>query len=343
MKHRFYLVLITVGLFTSCMGVPSQALTPASVTHEPEIASEAVTPTAIRRGPEVAGMFEGMTPCSAEAKPLPQISSDSDCEQMIWSLVLYQDAQTGVPTTYHLRSAYGVSRPNTNDLVDGGTSILMEGAWTVTTGTRSDPDAMVYQINPDDPQTTVSFLKVHDNLLHVLSGEKEMLVGNGAWSYTLNRMDNQSPVGEHAGTPPEPPTRPPLPLMPEGSSVFSVFDGRTPCHELVMQFTQNALFPGCLKIKLRLTLFQDSVNGAPSSYLLMGTSHYREGSWTIARGIAGDPDAIVYQLQMREAQYPVSFLLVDENHLFLMDRNLNLLVGNQLFSYTLSKVDPDKP
>lgn len=345
MKSCFRVLLSIFVLWTipACTGITAQFYTPTMLPREPEIAPKAVTSTAAPRGPEIAGVFEGVTPCSAEARPLPQVPAESDCEQMIWSLVLYQDAKTGAPTTYHLQSAYGLSKPNTNDLIDGGTPIVMEGTWTITTGAKSDPAATVYQIDPDDPQTTVSFLKVNENLLHVLDREQAMLVGNGAWSYTLNRMDDQSPVEEHVSIPPEPPARPPLPPMPEGSSVFAVFDGRTPCHDLVMEFSQNTPYPGCLKIKWRLTLYHDSVTGAPTSYLFMGTSTYREGSWTIVHGIDDDSDAVVYQLQVREAQVPISFLQVDENHLFLMDRERNLLVGNQLFSYTLSRVNTETP
>ena len=264
---------------------------------------------------------------------------------MIWSLVFYQDTQTKAPTTYQLNSAYGLSKQGTNNLVGGGTPIVMNGSWMITTDTKSDPDSTIYQLNPDDPQTTVSFLKVNENLIHVLSSEKTLLVGNGAWAYTLNRMDNQNPPQSTVSPDsfPEPPTRPPLPPMPAGSSVFGVFDGRTPCHELVVEFTKFPTFPGCLKIKIRLTLYQDAATGAPSTYLLMGTSTYREGSWETVHGRDGASDAVIYQLNLDDGQAPVSFLHVDENHLFLMDRSMKLLVGNELFSYTLSRVDPDMP
>jgi hypothetical protein len=261
---------------------------------------------------------------------------------MIWDLVLYQDPQTGTPTTYSLKSAYGLSKQGTNGLIGGGRRIVMEGKWTITTGTKVDPEAIVYQLNADDAQATVSFQKINDNLIHVLNSEKTLLVGNGAWSYTLNRMDNQSPapVNEVPDSIPEPPTRPPAPPMPAGSSVFGVFDGRTPCHQLLVEFTQITPFPGCMKIKWRLTLYQDEATGAPSTYLYMGTSTFREGSWEIIRGMDGDPEAVIYQLAVDDAQQPVSFLKIDENHLFLMDRAMNLLVGNELFSYTLSRTDP---
>jgi hypothetical protein len=323
MKSGFHIFLsvLTLLMFTSCANLNLQK----------------ATPTPLPRGPEIRGVFLGDTPCSGKVRPLPQVPTDSDCDQMIWSLVLYQDPQTGAPTTYSLKSAYGRSKQGTNDLIGGGTSISMAGKWTIRMGTKSDPEATIYQLNPDDTATSVSFQRINDNLIHVLSHEKILLVGNGAWSYTLNRMDNQSLTREQAGNPPQPPTRPPMPPMPEGSSVFGVFDGRTPCHELVIEFTQYPSQPGCLKIKMRLTLYQDAATGAPSSYLFMGTSTYRQGSWTIVHGTEQDPDAIVYQLQMQDAQQLVSFLRVDENNLFMMDRSMNLLVGNELFSYTLSR------
>ncbi len=316
------------------------AVTILTVTACATINSRMATPSPVPRGPDVLGVFEGNTPCSAQARPLFQIPADSDCDQMIWSLVLYQDPQTKTPTSYVLKSAFGRSKQGTNDLIGGGTSIEMQGAWTIITGTKNDPKATVYQINSDNPQTTVSFQKINDNLIHVLSNEKTLLVGNGAWSYTLNRMDNQSSAQVSVGSPPEPPTRPPAPPMPEGSSVFGVFDGRTPCDELVLEFIGSTSYPGCLKVKWRLTLYQDAT-GAPGTYLFMGTSNYREGAWEIIHGMHGDPDAVIYQLDLSEGQQLISFLRVDENNLFLMDREMNLLVGNELFSYTLSRTDPD--
>jgi len=325
---RIFLLVFILLIVTACANVGSQTATPSPVVA----------------GPELHGVFEGITPCSALTRPLPQIPADTDCEQMIWKLIFYQDPQTGAPTTYSLKSAYGLPKQNTNDLVGGGTPIEMDGKWTITTGTRTDPDAVVYQINPDDPQTTASFLKVSDKLLHVLNSEKSLLVGNGGWSYTLNRMEDQNPAPVE-GSPDssaDPPNRPPLPPVPVGSSVFGAFEGRVPCHEVVVEVMKTTPVPGCLKIKWRITLYQDAT-GAPSRYLSMGTSTFREGSWTILRGLDRDPEAVIYQLQLDNGQEPVSFLQVDENNLYLMDRDMNLLVGNQLFSYTLSRVDPDTP
>ena len=111
-----------------------------------------------------------------------------------------------------------------------------------------------------------------------------------------------------------------------------------PCREVALEALNIDPFPGCLKLKSRLTLYVDQATGTPSTYLYMGTSTIREGTWTILEGTKGDPNAVVYQLHLENSKGPVSFLKADENHLFLLDRDLNLLVGNALFSYTLSRI-----
>jgi len=261
---------------------------------------------------------------------------------MIWKIFLYQDATTESPTTYTLESTYGPSQANSLGPAGGGTPIEMKGKWSIVKGTKSDPDADVYQLHSEDSRVAVSFVKMSNDILHILNRDKTLMLGNAAWSYTLNRTDNRPPVPMDGpvGSGPEA-TRPPIPTMPPGSSVLGVYEGRSPCHEIVFEILKVAPFPNCLKTKLRLTLYQDQETGAPRAYMAMGTSTIREGTWTMLQGIRGNPDVVVYQLQLEESKEPVSFLKADENHLFLLDRDLNLLVGNALFSYTLSRFEND--
>jgi hypothetical protein len=259
---------------------------------------------------------------------------------MIWKIVLYQDSVTGTPTTYTLESAYGTPQPNTPGLAGGGTPIVMEGRWEILKGTKMNSVAEVYQLSSEDSQPAVSFVKMSDDILHVLNSDQTLMVGNAAWSYTLNRTDNRIPEKiDPLLSEPARPTRPPIPEMPQGSSLLGVFEGRPPCHEIVFEVTKTTPFSGCAKIKSRLTLYQDQTTGAPSTYMYMGTSTIREGTWSIVQGTESDPDAVVYQLHLEGSQQPMSFLKADENHLFLLDRDGNLLVGNALFSYTLSRIE----
>src|SRR5262245_49815117 len=48
----------------------------------------------------ILGVFEGITPCSAIDRPIPQIPPDAECEMMIWSLALYDTISAGTSTQY---------------------------------------------------------------------------------------------------------------------------------------------------------------------------------------------------------------------------------------------------
>jgi hypothetical protein len=66
---------------------------------------------------------------------------------------------------------------------------MREGTWTVLRGTGTRPDAVVYQLDPDKPRESLSFLKADDNILFFLDEGRNLMVGNGDFSYTLNRAD----------------------------------------------------------------------------------------------------------------------------------------------------------
>ena len=58
-------------------------------------------------------------------------------------------------------------------------------------GTKADSNAIVYRLNDDNTNKTISFLKLNANLLHLLDSDQRLMIGSAAWSYTLNRIDNQ--------------------------------------------------------------------------------------------------------------------------------------------------------
>src|SRR5690349_7025701 len=220
MKSRFHLFLGAAMLLAVTACAPAIAQT------------HTTTPPPSPAGSSLRGVFEGITACSAQTRPLLQIPTDTDCELMTWKVILYQDSGTGMPTTYTLESAYGVSQANTTSPAGGGTPIAMEGNWEILKGTKTDPEADVYQLYAKDSQVAVSFVKLSEDLLHVLTSDRTLMVGNAAWSYTLNRTDNRTPapLDGPVSSGPEA-TRPPIPAAPPDSSVLGVFEVRLPCHE----------------------------------------------------------------------------------------------------------------
>ena len=139
----------------------------------------------------VLGIFIASTPCSQGTKPLPGISLNEDCELIKWNLTLYQDEPKKTPTTFKLHCVYGLPKQGTTGFIGGGKKIEMEGNWTIVKGAGSNPNAIVYQLNDSKTNKTISFLKLNDDLIHLLDSDLHLMIGSAAWSYTLNRIDNK--------------------------------------------------------------------------------------------------------------------------------------------------------
>ncbi|MDQ3683595.1 MAG: hypothetical protein M3352_11090 [Bacteroidota bacterium] len=123
-------------------------------------------------------------------------------------------------------------------------------------------------------------------------------------------------------------------------NIVGVFDGRTPCKDLAKQLKEK-LTTECIKIKWRLILYKDSITGNPDTYELLGFVHKKDnpriGKWHIIKGTRLNSEAIVYQLD--QAGKETLFLQkVDDNILFFLDQEKNLMVGNKDFSYTLNRM-----
>jgi hypothetical protein len=71
-----------------------------------------------------------------------------------------------------------------------GTKAESEGKWLIIHGTKTNPEAIVYRLNPDKPDISLSFLKLSDNLLHIVDQDGRLMIGNEFWSYSLNRAPN---------------------------------------------------------------------------------------------------------------------------------------------------------
>jgi len=121
--------------------------------------------------------------------------------------------------------------------------------------------------------------------------------------------------------------------------LVGIFDGRTP------NTTLSALLkvkspPDRIKVKWRMALYKDAVTGKPDGYQIWYTydrSHPREGQWHILKGTKANPEAVVYRLDA--ADEPSLYLQkMDDNVLFFIDADGNLLVGNRDFSYALNRV-----
>ena len=137
-----------------------------------------------------AGTYVASTPCSEGTRPLPGIPVGAGCEFIKWDLTLYQQDPGKTPATFTLHCLYGIPKQGTTGFIGGGKKLDMAGTWTIHKGTPSNPGAIIYQLTDDKTNKTISFLKLGDDLLHLLDDHQRLMIGTAAWSYTLNRVGN---------------------------------------------------------------------------------------------------------------------------------------------------------
>ncbi|HUG41648.1 MAG TPA: hypothetical protein VMM12_14260 [Longimicrobiales bacterium] len=126
-----------------------------------------------------------------------------------------------------------------------------------------------------------------------------------------------------------------LPLR--SDSLVGVFEGRTPCGKLFVEFTGYDS-PACEKVKWWLALYRDPA-GEPGGYRFEGTRVTRTGAWAIERGTASQPDAVVYRLFTDLPVGSIALLRIDANILLLLDGDRRPMVGDASWSYTLSRTN----
>lgn len=123
--------------------------------------------------------------------------------------------------------------------------------------------------------------------------------------------------------------------IPEGPSIYGVFAGRTPCPEFLKVLKMESA--GCVKRKMSMRLYQDSITRKPTFFETHGMGKYsRKGKWTIVKGRPGDAEAIVFRLVL-DKDIILHFLKGDDNVLFILDENKNFLIGNAHYSYTMNR------
>ncbi len=85
---------------------------------------------------------------------------------------------TGAPTRYVLEGTAYRSAPRT-------------GTWAVLRE-KNDAERIVYVLDPGDTQRSLSFVRADHNILLFAGEDGSPLVGDGYFSYTLNRVAGSS-------------------------------------------------------------------------------------------------------------------------------------------------------
>jgi hypothetical protein len=258
------------------------------------------------------------------------LPSDELIDFMKWELTLTGNADKG---SFLLNLNYGESQPNTSGFKQGGKNISCSGKYDAVLTESENLHGTVYSLRSNDETgIIIRMIKVNENIYHLLTNDDRLFIGNGGWSYTLNR---KPPL--HPGT---------LPVLTDleyvlsDTTVKSVFDGRTPCSPIAAEYN----FPAsgdCFKIKWRLTLLRDPATHLPGEYILQNIfagDRKATGTWEISVGTPLSPGVVIYRLDPGKPEKSLSFLAADRNVLYFLDRNDQIFTGNSDFSFTLNRV-----
>lgn len=92
----------------------------------------------------------------------------ADCIGIRTQLLLYTDQSSGKQVRYEMTETY-MGAPG------GERSVQSRGRWAVLRGSAHDSDAVVYQLDFDEPQSTRNFLLASHHELRLLDREQKEL------------------------------------------------------------------------------------------------------------------------------------------------------------------------
>lgn len=153
-RTRSLCLLSMTAALAASLALPGCAVPPGSGTPDKPDSTASDRPT-------VLAEYEGVVPCA-------------DCAGIRMHLTLYTDG-----AGYRLRETYlGSTLPD---------SVLdSQGPWATLHGMEGNPDAIVYQLDPGNPELARSFAVLNDGEIQMLDREQRRI--ESALNYSLLRL-----------------------------------------------------------------------------------------------------------------------------------------------------------
>jgi hypothetical protein len=247
--------------------------------------------------------FTGSTPAGPVTREFLGIDLNDSIDFIRWKLT-FNDLH------YVLECNYGIGKPNTNGFINGGKTVRLEGAVKF--------EKNYYMLH--NKKKILNLAEINNDLLYLLNDQKELLIGNGGWSYALN---NQQPTGTSVVN---------IYSTTTGVADSMIFVGRTPCRGLDDERDE------CYKRKWLIVFYADDQAKKPGRFHMNGTGPNRTGgtwgTWSILPTKTG---AILFELKNGKNNKPLYLLKVNENILHFTDPSGKPLIGDHDFSYSLNK------
>ena len=205
--------------------------------------------------------FKATTPCDNAVKEMLGIPDNFKCEMLKWDLSHYQDSKEKASPTFNLSCTYGLGKQGTRGFMEGAKTIELKGKYSVRKTFPGNAKAITYNLTADNSPIVLSFLKVDENILHLLKPDKQLVLGGAGWSYTLNRKNPVTSQDKFI------PAAVASQQVNADSDTIGVFNGRTPCNNALCELHTISM-NGCQGIKCQLILLQDVKTHSPSGFIL---------------------------------------------------------------------------
>jgi hypothetical protein len=159
---RFFFLLVFMGTMLSAC---SQTSATAKTTALPDL-------------------FVGSTPCDSLIRTILKIPPQATDDFIKWELRLDKSQSTG---TFEMLAWHGEGQNGTNGFKGGGNKLLLKGSFTTGIGARSHAKAKVYTLSAPPLAAPILLMELNKDLFYFLAPNRQLIVGNGGFSYVLNR------------------------------------------------------------------------------------------------------------------------------------------------------------
>ncbi len=282
----------------------------------------------------------GSTPCDPSVREMIGIPKEASGDFIRWKLDLTEKSKRTVPLygSFRLQADYGIGKNGTPWFKPDSGSVIHSGRYGTVEGFNEDPSIRLIRFYRGDNRSyQVTLLRLNDNVYHLISNDQKLMVGNGGWSFTLNRSSTSTSTSTIEDT--RLPAITHSVLFVDDSTISTSYVARTPSQPFAADYNLE-IEPEWKKLKWLLKLYRDSVTFQPTTYSLARTDDRpteSTGRWQILRGIPGNPSIVVFQLDHDIPEKTTSLLYGDQNVLFLLTKQNQLYVGNDDFSFTFNR------
>ncbi len=129
-------------------------------------------------------MFTASTPGDPQVKAMLGIPAETPVDFIRWDLTLQPPGSN--KGNFDLNILFGESLQGSPGFKGGGQSLSMSGKWEVAGASGKE----IYRLTGKQNHPDLSLLKINENLFQLLTEGNRMMVGNGDFSFTLDRKRN---------------------------------------------------------------------------------------------------------------------------------------------------------